>query len=130
MSGYASKREAMDVLKHTIASGWNSKAPSDDPQDYFMEKVFRETFYSRGRGNGWGQILDEENTERFHVVLARGLRPKARERLIRRERERQGRFYDMAHGLTELDEGLTLRDARDLYESARDRVALMKGEGA
>lgn len=126
MSGYASKREAMEVLKHTIEVGWHSKAPSQDPSDYYMERVFNESFQSRGPGYGWGQIVTDETTEHFERILARHLRPKARARLIEENRERQGMFYDMVHHGAELPDGLTKRDALDLHEAARDRVALMK----
>ena len=126
MSGYASKREAMEVLKHTIETGWNSKAPSQDPSDYYMERVFNETFQSRGHGYGWGQIVTDETTQHFERILARHLRPKARERLLAEAKADQARFYDMSKCVAEIPEGFTARDMTDLYEAARDWVALMK----
>lgn len=125
MSGYASKREAMEVLKHTIETGWNSKAPSRDVSDYFLSKVFDQTFHHRGHGYGWGQTF--ERSEDYHVLLAECLRPKARERLLAEAKADQARFYDMSRCVTEIPEGFTARDMTDLYEAARDRVALLKG---
>lgn len=126
MSGYASKREAMEVLKHTITSGWNSKAPSTEVGDYFLEKIFRRTFYHRGQGYGWGSASLEPGVEYEHV-LAECLRPKARESLIAENVAAQGRAYDMMNGAAPLPEGLTKRDARDMYNAARERVALLRG---
>ena len=124
MSGYASKREAMEVLKHTIETGWNSKAPSRDVSDYFMSKVFEESFYHRASG-GWGQR--HERSGDYHVLLAECLRPKARERLLAEAKADQARFYDMSRCVAEIPEGFTARDMTDLYEAARDRVDLLKG---
>lgn len=124
MSGYASKREAMEVLKHTITTGWNSKAPSTRVEDYFMEKVFQRTFYERGHRMGWGQLHPEGE---YEEVMAECLRPKAIVRLRGEALEAQGRAYDMRIGVRELPDGLTRRDAADLYQAARDRVALLEG---
>lgn len=123
MSGYASKRKAMEVLKHTITTGWNSKAPSTRVEDYFMEKLFRESFYERGHRMGWGHLNPEGE---YEEVMAACLRPKAVERLLAEETQRQAIAYDMKTGVRDLPEGLTKRDAADLYDAARERVALLK----
>lgn len=123
MSGYASKREAMEVLKHTITTGWNSKAPSTRVEDYFMEKLFRESFYERGYRMGWGHLNPEGE---YEEIMAECLRPKAIVRLRGEALEAQARAYDMKQGIVPLPEGLTKRDAADLYDAARDRVDLLK----
>lgn len=58
MSGYASKAEAMAVVRATIAG---SNRPADLPDDlsvYILSRIYAAVITSRGAGYGWGIEYD------------------------------------------------------------------------
>lgn len=58
MSGYASKAEAMAVVRATIAG---SNRPADLPDDlsvYILSRIYAAVITSRGPGYGWGIEYD------------------------------------------------------------------------
>lgn len=124
MSGYASKKEAMDVLKHTITSGWNSLAPSTIVENYYIGRLFDATFHHRGGDYGWGQSTDRPNE--YHVVMAEHLRPVARAAIIAEAEADQMRWHEVLMGREPVPDGLTMRDVRDLKHAAFQRWMLAR----
>lgn len=78
MSGYASKAEAMSVLRETITSDHNRTGLSKDPSDYYMGRLFDATYYHRGRGYGWGASTDPAVIDDYAAVLRAHLRGRAK----------------------------------------------------
>jgi hypothetical protein len=53
MSGYASKAEVVEMLKHSIVTDYLGTGLSRDPKDYNLSGIVRDNFQPRGRGYGW-----------------------------------------------------------------------------
>ena len=71
MSGYASKAEAVQVVRATIAG---TSRPADlpaDPAAYNMAGIARAVVYSRGTGYGWGI---EHSAETFWAAVRANLK--------------------------------------------------------
>ena len=119
MSGYSSKREAMEVLVHTIESEWNSDAPSAKTSDYYMGPLFDDTFYSRGPGYGWGMIYHDVD---YAEVMLRHLRKGAARRIRAEEEARVAQMDKILHGNEPLPDGFRQRDVRDAHNRAIQRI--------
>lgn len=65
MSGYASKREVREVIKATL------RQEGRDPANYNITGIFREAFYNRGRGYGYGA----QDAETWAAAVTRNCRP-------------------------------------------------------
>lgn len=72
MSGYASKQEAQEVVKSTVATNYNGwEGLPTGSENYNMAGIYRETVYSRGYGYGWGV---EHDPAKFEAVVRANLR--------------------------------------------------------
>ena len=74
MSGYASKSEAMDLLKMTIANGIED-LPTN-PRAYYLSRVFSDTFDYRGSMMGWSLTTEGFTEQGIASILRRHLRAK------------------------------------------------------
>lgn len=74
MSGYATKAEAIEVVRESIRVDSANTGLSRNPRDYNMTAIIAETVQSRGHGYGWSIALPRP----FYLSLVRNLKPKAR----------------------------------------------------